>query len=165
MLVTSGNVTAVHGGTTMNKSISRYYVRGDSVRVCRVCRTKKPLQDFAYGQTCKDCSVSINQQRFIAKVFRNIPTKKEVLDRKTAARRRRVLESEGSVTNREWFDLKAKYNFTCLCCGRREPKISLTKDHVIPLALGGRGSIDNIQPLCLPCNSSKHKKIVDYRPK
>jgi 5-methylcytosine-specific restriction endonuclease McrA len=69
----------------------------------------------------------------------------------------------GSVAPPQWGELKAYYDYTCLCCGRREPDITLTMDHVVPIAKGGINAIENIQPLCGPCNSSKGTKIVDYR--
>lgn len=82
------------------------------------------------------------------------------------ANRRRVLEAaaEGSHTEEEWATLKAKYNYTCLRCGQREPDIVLTRDHVIPLSRGGSDYISNIQPLCDPCNSAKGIRTTDYRP-
>jgi len=80
-------------------------------------------------------------------------------------RRRALLSrSGGSYTPQEWADLKAKYNFTCLCCGESEPAIKLTPDHVIPIAKLGPNDISNIQPLCLFCNMSKGAKTRDYRP-
>ena len=78
-------------------------------------------------------------------------------------RRARKHHAGGSHTIKEWDDLKAAYNFTCLCCGRREPEIELTRDHVVPLTKGGSDSIDNIQPLCARCNSKKSTKTIDYR--
>lgn len=84
--------------------------------------------------------------------------------RANAARRRtRKTKAGGSYTVAEWQALKAKYNDTCLCCGRREPIIKLTADHVIPVIKGGSSEIGNIQPLCLPCNKSKYNKTIDYR--
>ena len=80
-----------------------------------------------------------------------------------ARRRTRKTQAGGSYTVAEWQALKAKYNATCLCCGRREPIIKLTADHVIPVIKGGSSEIRNIQPLCLPCNKSKYNKIIDYR--
>lgn len=75
-------------------------------------------------------------------------------------RRSRKLRAEGSYTNEEFAALCKKYGNKCLCCGACKP---LHADHVVPLSKGGNDFIDNIQPLCRVCNSSKHDKIIDYR--
>ncbi|MBI2332163.1 MAG: HNH endonuclease [Chloroflexi bacterium] len=82
-----------------------------------------------------------------------------------ASNRRRALKYASKVTHteQEWQKLKARYNSTCLCCGKKEPEIKLTRDHVIPLTQGGSDSIDNVQPLCARCNSKKNNKHIDYR--
>ncbi|MBK9925370.1 MAG: HNH endonuclease [Anaerolineales bacterium] len=82
-----------------------------------------------------------------------------------ATNRRRALKyaSESTHTEEEWLELKAFYNFKCLRCGKQEPEIKLTRDHVIPLTQGGSDSIDNVQPLCARCNSKKNNKHIDYR--
>jgi 5-methylcytosine-specific restriction endonuclease McrA len=80
-------------------------------------------------------------------------------------RRNRKYQAEGFHTEAEWIMLKASYNYTCLCCGQREPEITLTRDHIIPLTQGGSDWITNIQPLCHICNSSKNNKSIDYRQK
>jgi 5-methylcytosine-specific restriction endonuclease McrA len=71
--------------------------------------------------------------------------------------------SGGTITTKEWSDLKKKYNYTCLCCRKQEPEIKLTLDHVKPLKMGGRNTVGNIQPLCSSCNFSKGAKWIDYR--
>jgi 5-methylcytosine-specific restriction endonuclease McrA len=81
----------------------------------------------------------------------------------TNNRRARKFQAKGSHTDVEWQELKAFYNFKCLCCGKQEPEIKLTRDHVVPLIQGGTDSIDNIQPLCAQCNSKKNYKHIDYR--
>lgn len=78
-------------------------------------------------------------------------------------RRARIQQAGGEFTSREWKKLCKHYNYTCLRCGKREPEIKLTVDHVIPLSVGGTNSIDNIQPLCQSCNSSKGITSIDYR--
>lgn len=65
----------------------------------------------------------------------------------------------------DWLYLRRSYGFRCLACWRKESDdFWLTPDHVIPLSLGGAGTIDNIQPLCKSCNSRKGRKTTDYRP-
>lgn len=54
----------------------------------------------------------------------------------------------------------SKYGRKCLCCGSIE-KLSL--DHVIPIQKGGLDIVENLQPLCLSCNSKKGTQIIDYR--
>lgn len=68
----------------------------------------------------------------------------------------------GSYTAAEWRSLVEYYGGKCLCCGRTD--LNLTADHVIPISKGGTSNIDNIQPLCLSCNSRKRDKTIDYRP-
>jgi 5-methylcytosine-specific restriction endonuclease McrA len=80
----------------------------------------------------------------------------------TAKRRSKVRQC-GSFSQKEWDALKSEYEYTCLCCLKREPKIKFTVDHVVPIARGGSNTIENIQPLCMPCNAKKHDKIIDYR--
>jgi 5-methylcytosine-specific restriction endonuclease McrA len=78
-------------------------------------------------------------------------------------RRARIKGNGGSFTAKEWDDLVKQYGGRCLCCGRDDVK--LTVDHVAPIINGGSNDIDNIQPLCGTCNSSKGTKTIDYRPK
>jgi 5-methylcytosine-specific restriction endonuclease McrA len=80
-----------------------------------------------------------------------------------ANRRATKMKNGGKIRSKEWLDLKEKYNFTCLKCGKKEPEIKLTLDHVVPLVMGGAHSIENAQPLCVSCNSSKRGNYADYR--
>lgn len=81
--------------------------------------------------------------------------------------RRRTSQTQagGSYTAQEWQALCKQYSYACLRCGKQKPNIKLTADHVLPVALGGSSDIDNIQPLCLSCNSWKHDKYIDFRTK
>lgn len=69
-----------------------------------------------------------------------------------------------NIPRKDWILLKRKYGNKCLKCGRKEPEITLTKDHVIPINIGGKDNIDNIQPLCWECNQAKGgESTIDYR--
>lgn len=73
------------------------------------------------------------------------------------------LNAQGQHSENEWMRLVRLYNNLCLACGKTN--IVLTRDHIIPLSKGGSDYIWNIQPLCQSCNSKKHVKKIDYRPK
>lgn len=75
-------------------------------------------------------------------------------------RRASIIGNGGSHTLQEWLDLCEKYDNRCLACGR---KVKLTVDHIMPLIRGGTDDIDNIQPLCITCNSRKKTEYIDYR--
>ena len=93
----------------------------------------------------------------------SIGDKKKDYDRfKCLERHARKMSSGGSHTLDDWNSLKKKHNYTCLRCKRKEPKILLTQDHIIPLIYGGSDNIINIQPLCKSCNSIKHTSKTDY---
>lgn len=84
-------------------------------------------------------------------------------DTKRASNHRRKYRLKGAIgtyTAQEWQDLCDYYGNICLRC---KANTQLTVDHVVPIALGGSNSIDNIQPLCLSCNCSKQDTIADYR--
>ena len=59
------------------------------------------------------------------------------------------------------------YNI-CLCCGKKPHKgirLSLQVDHIIPVTMGGKNELSNLQTLCRNCNSAKHINTIDYRAK
>lgn len=78
-------------------------------------------------------------------------------------RRAKIKANGGRITLQQWNELKRFYGNMCLCCGRKEPEISLSLDHVFPISLGGEHNISNAQPLCVSCNCKKGKKHIDYR--
>jgi 5-methylcytosine-specific restriction endonuclease McrA len=104
------------------------------------------------------------------------PDKVSVIAARARTKREAKVRNAGSFTLPEWQKLLDDTGYKCLCCGIPEaesiyrfPKKGiplvgqLTRDHIIPLSKGGRGTIDNIAPLCLPCNMRKHAKHIDYR--
>ncbi len=78
-------------------------------------------------------------------------------------RRDRTNAVGGIVTAAEWAAIKQYFDYCCLMCGRQEPAIKLTMDHVIPISKEGPNTIANIQPLCRPCNAKKFDQVLDLR--
>lgn len=67
-----------------------------------------------------------------------------------------------AVTERDWQRLVARYRGCCAYCGRQT--VALQREHVIPVARGGRHAIGNLLPACRPCNLSKGARlIVEWR--
>lgn len=87
------------------------------------------------------------------------PENIKIIRKRAKAKRRGV---EGSYTLSDWELLKKQYGYTCPCCKRKEPKIELHADHIIPIVKGGTNYIENIQPLCKTCNSRKYTKIIKF---
>lgn len=104
------------------------------------------------------------------------PEKRALYHSRGHVKRKARLKDVGIFSLQEWQALLNQAGHKCACCGipeseaiyrfrsRGEPlRGQLTRDHVVPLCKGGRGTIDNIQPLCLPCNTHKHDRTIDYR--
>ena len=85
--------------------------------------------------------------------------RKEYYRIKSLERYAQKLKAEGMFTVKEWQELKCRHEYRCVFCGKLEPEIKLTKDHIIPLTKGGSNWITNIQPLCGSCNSRKNNRV------
>lgn len=114
----------------------------------------------------------INKEKTLkyAKEYRNINKEKIKLYKKTEKgnilcrqidflRRTKIKER---ITYEQWEKIFYKFGKQCLNCGTKE---NITIDHIIPLSIGGRNILENIQILCKSCNSKKYTKIIDYRTK
>jgi len=73
---------------------------------------------------------------------------------KLAATRRRARKAGavGDLTVAEWHKIQAQYAGRCAYCFKQ---CKTTKDHVVPLVLGGKHAASNIAPACFSCNASK----------
>lgn len=75
----------------------------------------------------------------------------------------------GTCSHSDWLVLLGFYRNRCAKCRRPFVRYSgdrkaakgglLTIDHIIPVRLGGANTPNNLQPLCLSCNTSKDKTI------
>ena len=64
-------------------------------------------------------------------------------------------------TKQEWEEMLNYFNHTCVRCEDAESEI--VKDHIVPIYQNGSDGIDNLQPLCVSCNSSKGAENIDHR--
>ena len=83
---------------------------------------------------------------------------KVFLDENIKKRKYRILPK--SHTEEEWETKKEQYEYRCFYCSKVAPR--LTKDHVIPISLGGSNGIDNIVPACWACNYKKRARRIEY---
>lgn len=81
-------------------------------------------------------------------------------------RRSRLKEAKklGDHSKYEWIEMLEFFEYTCVKCLGSSGLDNVEKDHIIPLYMGGSNALDNIQPLCAKCNSSKGCEMKDYRP-
>lgn len=112
-----------------------------------------------YRQNCRNWRAANREKsrQAASQWTKNNPIRNAI---KTARRKARIYESEGTYTEAEWLELCARYDNRCLCCKEQKP---LTVDHVVPVTRGGRNDVSNLQPLCQECNSRKGQKTIDYR--
>lgn len=73
----------------------------------------------------------------------------------------------GRHTELEWQALLDECGSLCVRCGVSANDLhgGLVRDHIKPIYQGGSDGIDNIQPLCKHCNSSKGPDNTDLRPR
>jgi 5-methylcytosine-specific restriction endonuclease McrA len=128
---------------------SRYYER-NAEKVKAYQRTYGPTYE-------KSPSRIAYKKKYLAE---NLPE----YARRRATRRARELNADVRlVEDKDKAAILRHYRGCCAYCG--EPLSGRMEwDHVIPLAKGGRHSIGNLVPTCVPCNRSKsHKILAEWR--
>jgi len=60
-----------------------------------------------------------------------------------------------SLSRRLRYEILRRDNHTCRYCGAKPPDVTLTVDHVVPRALGGDDSPENLATACTACNAGK----------
>lgn len=151
-------------------SVDCAYSGTHEIKHCLICGKEIKVKK-SHAASKKYCSIecrSAGYVKFGTLSGENAPryidgksTSKEYDCRKSHKRRAAKKSNGGNYSLSEWAELCEKYDNKCLCCGAGGVK--LTVDHIIPISMGGSNSIDNLQPLCISCNSKKSKKVIDYR--
>jgi 5-methylcytosine-specific restriction endonuclease McrA len=120
----------------------------------RQWKLKNPLWNKQYKESHQDEIREYNQEYSARE---DVKIGRAVRERKRQARKN---GAEYPLTVKEWLWILEICGYTCLRCGA---VANITQDHMIPLSRGGNHSADNVQPLCLSCNSSKYDTAIDYR--
>ncbi len=97
----------------------------------------------------------IDERRYLYEV-------KSVWNPKTQKNQQKVIRYIGSLEDCgdrvKRKDIFERDNYTCQLCGTKE---NLTLDHKTPLAKGGEHIDSNLWVLCVRCNTSKGKRILE----
>lgn len=114
----------------------------------------KKLRDMGYF---KEWDRKNRDKRLKSERKYNLTHKKKVYE-KVMRKYNRLKSIPGLHSKQEWEDKKKEYENKCAVCRKRK---KLTKDHIIPIhEKDSTNYIDNIQPLCINCNSEKGTKVV-----
>jgi len=145
------------------------------VKECRKCKKVLSFNNFykqsngkyGFASRCKTCileyrkfhnalpeTMKKNSERRKKWRAENKDAASRWRDRRSSRTRRRHPEAEVRyISNKDIRRLQASSCFIC------EGSKNLQVDHLIPLALGGRHSIGNLQVLCQSCNMAKFNKL------
>ncbi|MBC7660550.1 MAG: HNH endonuclease [Chitinophagaceae bacterium] len=66
----------------------------------------------------------------------------------------RICGAKGEYFAKEKYSDQPYYHLN-LYCLKSEEEVLMTKDHIIPIAKGGRDRLNNFQTLCVDCNKKK----------
>jgi 5-methylcytosine-specific restriction endonuclease McrA len=80
--------------------------------------------------------------------------------RHALVRAQRMTQARAIATHtiEQWLALVAEFGGRCVRCGLD----GVTKDHITPIFMGGSDGLDNLQPLCSPCNSGKGAETTNW---
>ena len=76
--------------------------------------------------------------------------------------RLRAARAKGTHTEAQWLAYVAAFGCRCVMCGDGLDAGQVQKDHIVPIYQGGSDGMENLQPLCQPCNGSKGPDSFDW---
>ena len=134
-----------------------------------VGEVRKALDELEGRQVCgRSDSGAIISRRMVRDEERSSEGRSEVANRwgqsdgRTRSQRLTQARRKGTHTKEEFQAMVEVFDGRCVRCGSPG---DILKDHIIPIYQGGSDALDNLQPLCAPCNRSKGPENVDHRDK
>lgn len=124
-------------------------------KFCNKCNSIKSLDNFhSNASYCKKC---------VSNRFKKYYIDNKISIVQNVAKRQRNLDKK--LSKKEVIEIFARDNYACKKCGMTndEHEIAwgtrLHLDHIIPFSKGGLTEVNNLQLLCISCNSSKSNKL------
>lgn len=135
--------------------------RSNALYCSRDCKTKASDQRrIADGRsTTRDraryAGEADHRRAYARQYLKDHPEKMRVVRRR---RKGQLKAAAFEFTERDWARLVERFRHCCAYC--HEFSEVLHREHVIPLARGGRHSVGNILPACPSCNYRKKTKLL-----
>lgn len=123
---------------------------------CRTCGAVR--ERFDRGALCLPCRREAKRAR-----YRNDPRARALQLAASVANviARKFPQVEVIITPHEYADLLLEVT-ACAYCGQPNDGVHVfALDHRVPLYMGGRHAVDNLEPCCEPCNRAKHKMSAE----
>ena len=126
-------------------------------------RWAKNNPDKVNGYRCKRRELKGDEVRAYARDWsktkkgkKSQANKRKTESYKNAQRKHRQQKrTAGEFPTALWNAKLESLGHKCVKCGSDE----VTVDHIVPVSKGGTNHIDNLQPLCRPCNSGKKDRL------
>lgn len=140
---------------------SRYFKKLINLGIIRRCNIKEiytetedSFQVYVFNPYIAQPPGSVDEH--IYKLFDDTPfLNKESLEYKKS----RLKSRERTISLSLRYDVLKRDNFTCQICGRTiSDGAKLEVDHRVPVAKGGKSTMDNLWTLCFECNRGKSTK-------
>jgi 5-methylcytosine-specific restriction endonuclease McrA len=80
------------------------------------------------------------------------------IDARSVTRRALKKSSGVRISAKVWREIKDAYGHRCAYCAASG--VTMTREHVDPLTLGGQHVPENLVPACKPCNSAKQDRTI-----
>lgn len=158
-------------------------------RNCRLCakyfETKSPYA-LVCSNTCRDVSAKKSRKKY-KKTAHGIELRRtwqqSQMGKEMRARHRRTPKAKATAVRRitrlvkenpyyrstknlrtlkAYRELRTKLIAQFAMCAACHSESDLTIDHVIPMSIGGKHEVENLQVLCRSCNSRKKQEVIRY---
>jgi 5-methylcytosine-specific restriction endonuclease McrA len=161
MLQPKEAVNCLHCGSTFIPKKKGKFCSSSCNKRFYYLANKQRLDSYRAGWAKENAG---KQASYVQKCRDAKPEEYRALRRDAESRRNaRIASSAEHYTQEQWNQLLSETGNKCLNCKLSGEYVPLGADHILPVCMGGSDSIENIQPLCAPCNRAKHARHIDYR--